>query len=549
MARPFTANEFESCSVLPTRTQSNISSNDTCCCWAMACRDAVRKASGKNNPPNQRTYFCKLALRWSSRSWSNRLLKSPNHSVTVIVSCTAYCRHCFGTASVFMSSINCRTSLVVLTLPSHDSCNIARSNRTLLSNFLPWPISRSKQRHKGSFKLASVRSMSGTSSGKISIKPFTLSARDASGLVMPLILFFPPPGGFLATAASADCNASHLAKLCVARLILNICSACTGRPLQAGFPCASNSSIHLRNWSCFFASGACRSCCFDSVMFSLKSGSKLASVNRCPTKALRTSWSKALSMRPPYIASVSKDWMAPHGILSGPILDNLPFCDALSTHASIMSRAHTWSASLNSYFLDHPTGKNLKRSSTTACKNASKKCKRHRSTGARSDLSWVSTCAYDLCKEAFTPLGGSNTYTRESLIKLAGILGWNSIVRNKRKFWCGFIPYNFFSRSVSQLIAKCTFLSKTHVPPFEAAAMALSATAKPSLEPMAAEVRVRFVDAARSVTLPLGSKPGMLTIMMGADALLSVSMMLLRLKLGRSEKPLPSTASTNRTPM
>ena len=58
----------------------------------------------------------------------------------------------------------------------------------------------------------------------------------------------------------------------------------------------------------------------------------------------------------------------------------------------------------------------------------------------------------------------------------------------------------------------------TQLPCFEDAMMALSAMPKPSCEPMAAEVRGRFVDCASSVTLLLGSKPGALTIMIGEVA-------------------------------
>mmetsp|Transcript_27682 Transcript_27682/g.87992 ORF Transcript_27682/g.87992 Transcript_27682/m.87992 type:complete len:228 (-) Transcript_27682:1481-2164(-) len=93
-------------------------------------------------------------------------------------------------------------------------------------------------------------------------------------------------------------------------------------------------------------------------------------------------------------------------------------------------------------------------------------------------------------------------------------------------------------------MARCTFFSNTHVPDLEAAMMALSAMLKPSSEPMAADVRGLPCDCARSVTLPLGSKPGTLTIMMGEEALLSFSTISLRLKAGRSRKPFPRMLST-----
>mmetsp|Transcript_63075 Transcript_63075/g.182882 ORF Transcript_63075/g.182882 Transcript_63075/m.182882 type:complete len:209 (+) Transcript_63075:1627-2253(+) len=133
-------------------------------------------------------------------------------------------------------------------------------------------------------------------------------------------------------------------------------------------------------------------------------------------------------------------------------------------------------------------------------------------------------------------------------MRLAGIRGLNSIVKKRRKFACGLMPYNFFSNSVSHLIAKCTFFNKTHVPALDPATIALSAMLKPSSEPIAAEARDFPVEAAKSFTLPLGSKPGALTIMIGEVALLSFSTTSASLKLGRSMKPVPSNVSTKRTP-
>mmetsp|Transcript_37685 Transcript_37685/g.108619 ORF Transcript_37685/g.108619 Transcript_37685/m.108619 type:complete len:231 (+) Transcript_37685:75-767(+) len=99
---------------------------------------------------------------------------------------------------------------------------------------------------------------------------------------------------------------------------------------------------------------------------------------------------------------------------------------------------------------------------------------------------------------------------------------------------------------MSHLMARCTFFSRTHVPDLEAAMIALSAMLKPSSEPMAAEVSALPCDCASSVTLPLGSKPGTLTIMMGEEALLSFSTTSFKLKAGNSRKPWPRMFSTKR---
>ena len=63
---------------------------------------------------------------------------------------------------------------------------------------------------------------------------------------------------------------------------------------------------------------------------------------------------------------------------------------------------------------------------------------------------------------------------------------------------------NFFSRVTSQEGARCTFFSSTHRPLRTALLMALSASLKPSADPMAMEVSGLLSSAARSSTRELG---------------------------------------------
>mmetsp|Transcript_40043 Transcript_40043/g.100532 ORF Transcript_40043/g.100532 Transcript_40043/m.100532 type:complete len:273 (-) Transcript_40043:4343-5161(-) len=269
-------------------TAKSNSSKETCFFCAIACRDAVRKASGKNKPPNHKTYFCKFEVMWSSASCANRRLKSANHSVTVIWSCTAYFLHPFGTASVFMSEINCRISLVVFWVPSQVAASNFKSARTLASSDLAWPISRSKQRQRGSLSDASVLSMMGTDSGSDPKIDLTFVPNSRSGFAIALDRLLFPAFLALGTLAAEPCSANHLANVWFALLILNICSACTGRPIQVGLPFAGKSSIHCKNCSRFRASGDARSCSLLKAIFNLKSLLKLSSLNKCWTKALKT---------------------------------------------------------------------------------------------------------------------------------------------------------------------------------------------------------------------------------------------------------------------
>lgn len=120
---------------------------------------------------------------------------------------------------------------------------------------------------------------------------------------------------------------------------------------------------------------------------------------------------------------------------------------------------------MNSYRLVHPKGVNLSLSKMTACNHATTKCNLALSAGALSLLLAVITYLYDLYKLALIPSGGSNTILNVYLIRVAGTLGLNSIVRNNLKLLLGLvILWIFFSNSVSQAGARWTFLSRTQLP-------------------------------------------------------------------------------------
>ena len=86
---------------------------------------------------------------------------------------------------------------------------------------------------------------------------------------------------------------------------------------------------------------------------------------------------------------------------------------------------------------------------------------------------------------ARTPAGCSYISTLEALNKLTGIFGLVSIERKTRKSGCGLSEPSRFYRLCSHIGARCTFLMRTHDPEAAALAMALSAVATPSLEPIA----------------------------------------------------------------
>jgi hypothetical protein len=131
----------------------------------------------------------------------------------------------------------------------------------------------------------------------------------------------------------------------------------------------------------------------------------------------------------------------------------------------MVSNEHLWSASLNSYFFVHPRGVNLSLSKITACSQAKIKCNLALSAGCLSHLFCVITCLNDLYKEALIPSGGSNTILKAYLIKVAGTLGLSSIVRNNLKLLLGlFNLWIFFSNSLNQFGARCTFFNKTQFP-------------------------------------------------------------------------------------
>ena len=65
---------------------------------------------------------------------------------------------------------------------------------------------------------------------------------------------------------------------------------------------------------------------------------------------------------------------------------------------------------------------------------------------------------------ALIPGGGSFMRIRDCRRMLTGMLGFASIVRNKRKFLCGLRVCSFFSNCPNQEGARWTFLSNTQVP-------------------------------------------------------------------------------------
>mmetsp|Transcript_27678 Transcript_27678/g.87981 ORF Transcript_27678/g.87981 Transcript_27678/m.87981 type:complete len:266 (+) Transcript_27678:515-1312(+) len=265
----------------------------------MACRDAVRKASGKKRPPIQRVNICRDGAACSARSCSRRRMKSVSHSVTVM-SATTYFLHCLGMESVLRSWMSVRISLVAFTPPSQAVLSCCRSPRTLPSRDLPRPISRSKQRHRGSLSEASERSIGARPSGSFSSISLTLFPKESSGLLLMLALLFEPGAlTVFGTVLTEPCSRSHLLSVWFARLMRSICSACTGSPIHVGLPLAARESIQARNCSLLRPSGERRRCSSDRAMFRQKSLLKDASQKRCLMNAFSTLWSNSLSTRPP----------------------------------------------------------------------------------------------------------------------------------------------------------------------------------------------------------------------------------------------------------
>jgi len=131
-------------------------------------------------------------------------------------------------------------------------------------------------------------------------------------------------------------------------------------------------------------------------------------------------------------------------------------------------------------------------------------------------------------KRTLIPGGGSKTKIFEMRKRLAGSWGWISLVRKSRKSGCGLSWWSLFSNWFNHWGAKWMFLRWTQPPDCVKLVMDFSARSKPSAEPMAIglhKVRVNTSHwayeasltyvytfglraAAKSSTLPLGSKPG-----------------------------------------
>ena len=76
----------------------------------------------------------------------------------------------------------------------------------------------------------------------------------------------------------------------------------------------------------------------------------------------------------------------------------------------------------------------LSRSYSIPCNHATRKCSLDLSLGNLSVLCGVNIVLYALCKFALIPLGASNTSLMHYLVKLAGIFGLNSIVKNNLNY-------------------------------------------------------------------------------------------------------------------
>src|SRR5690606_3763554 len=119
---------------------------------------------------------------------------------------------------------------------------------------------------------------------------------------------------------------------------------------------------------------------------------------------------------------------------------------------------------------------------------------------------------------ARTPAGCSYISTRLALSRLTGILGDDSIERNRRKSLFGLSDSMRFSRLCSHVGARWTFLTSTHEPVWAALAIALAALATPSVEPMAMLVQRTRSRSTRDSTLYDASKPGVETRAIGRVA-------------------------------
>src|ERR1700710_510995 len=102
---------------------------------------------------------------------------------------------------------------------------------------------------------------------------------------------------------------------------------------------------------------------------------------------------------------------------------------------------------------------------------------------------------------ALTPAGCSYINKREALNRFTGIFGLDSIDKNSLKSACGLSESILFSRLCSQVGARWTFLMRTQDPLAAALLIALSALARPSLDPMAILVHVARDLSTRLSTL------------------------------------------------
>mmetsp|Transcript_1153 Transcript_1153/g.2473 ORF Transcript_1153/g.2473 Transcript_1153/m.2473 type:complete len:319 (-) Transcript_1153:1752-2708(-) len=272
----------------PISAVSSSSSSDCCPLIADACRVAVRKASGKKRPPNQRGNLWKVSQACSALSCSTRCLKSDSHSVTVMPCGTGYFRQLGGMLSVFMFSAKALFSLVVLAVPRHSSSRLLKSFVIFFCKPRPTSTSLSKHLHRGSLTATEDRCIGAKVLGRfwsivltlpsICVNQFPALAAMTADARRPVV-FFLPLSSFL--RSSLLCSDSHPLSVCTARLIRIICSAWTGRPAQAGLPFTGKASIQVRNCSLFRASGDISLCSADTTVLSEKSLLKDSSRKRC----------------------------------------------------------------------------------------------------------------------------------------------------------------------------------------------------------------------------------------------------------------------------
>lgn len=102
---------------------------------------------------------------------------------------------------------------------------------------------------------------------------------------------------------------------------------------------------------------------------------------------------------------------------------------------------------------------------------------------------------------ARTPAGCSYMSTRDARRRFIGIFSDDSMDRNSLKFGCGLSASSRFSSDCNHAGVRWTFLTKTHDPEEAALLTALSAVARPSVEPIAIFVQLAPICCTKLSTL------------------------------------------------